>query len=201
MTSPDTLVSLEWTSVGGARDAMERLTGQGIRLVSSMDTVRRGGEFVGVGLSLTQGGSLTSLAAPVWQWGAYYEALIRRIQDKSLLSEYSGSSKALNYYWGMSAGVVELKLSDALPDSVRKLVLFLRDGIRAGTCDPFRGPLYDQSRKRRSADGERLSVERIVNMDWLNDNVMGSLPAYGQLDDTGKATVGVAGVIPQTEEA
>ncbi len=201
MTNPDALVSLEWSSVGGARDAIERLTGQGIRLISSLDTVRRGGDFLGVGLSLMQGGSLTSLAIPIWQWGAYYEALIRRIQDKSLQTEYSGSSKALNYYWGMSAGVVELKLSDALPDSVRKLAVFLRDGIRAGTCDPFRGPLYDQSRKRRSDEGERLSVERIVNMDWLNDNVVGRLPTYEQLDDTGKATVGVAGVIPESGEA
>ena len=201
MTNPDALVSLEWSSVGGARDAIERLTGQGIRLISSLDTVRRGGDFIGVGLSLMQGGSLTSLAIPVWQWGAYYEALIRRIQDKSLQTEYSGSSKALNYYWGMSAGVVELQLSDALPDSVRKLAVFLRDGIRAGTCDPFRGPLYDQSHKRRSDEGERLSVERIVNMDWLNDNVVGSLPKYEQLDDTGKATVGVAGVIPESGEA
>ena len=201
MTNPDALVSLEWSSVGGARGAMERLTGQGIRLISSADTVRRGGDFLGVGLSLMQGGSLTSLAIPIWQWGAYYEALIRRIQDKSLQSEYSGSSKALNYYWGMSAGVVELKLSDALPDSVRKLAVFLRDGIRAGTCDPFRGPLYDQSHKRRSDEGERLSVGRIVNMDWLNDNVVGRLPTYEQLDDTGKATVGVAGVIPESGEA
>ena len=201
MTNPDALVSLEWSSVGGARDAIERLTGQGIRLISSLDTVRRGGDFIGVGLSLMQGGSLTSLAIPIWQWGAYYEALIRRIQDKSLQTEYSGSSKALNYYWGMSAGVVELKLSDALPDSVRKLAVFLRDGIRAGTCDPFRGPLYDQSHKRRSDEGERLSVERIVNMDWLNDNVVGRLPTYEQLDDTGKATVGVAGVIPESGEA
>ena len=199
MTNPDALVSLEWSSVGGARDAIDRLTAQGIRLISSLDTVRRGGDFVGVGLSLMQGGSLTSLATPVWQWGAYYEALIRRIQDKSLQTEYVVSSKALNYYWGMSAGVVELKLSDALPDSVRKLAVFLRDGIRAGTCDPFRGPLYDQRHKRRSDEGERLSVERIVNMDWLNDNVMGALPKYEQLDDTGKATVGVAGIKASSE--
>ncbi|MBR0281093.1 MAG: BMP family ABC transporter substrate-binding protein [Oscillibacter sp.] len=199
MTNPDAEVVLDWSSVGGAKDAIARLTAQGIRIVSCMDTVRRGGEYVGAGLSLIQGGSQTVLAAPVWQWGAYYEALIRRIQDRSLQSEYAGSSKALNYYWGMSAGVVELKLSDALPDSVRKLAVFLRDGICGGTCDPFRGPLYDQKHKRCSADGERLSVERIINMDWLNENVLGSLPTFQQLDDTGKATVGVVGVKASSE--
>ena len=203
-TNPDAIVTLDWSSVGGAREAVSRLTAQGIRLVSFTDTVRRGGDYVGAGLSLVQGGSQTGLALPVWQWGAYYEALVRRIQDRSLQTEYAESSKALNYYWGMSAGVVELKLSEALPDSVRKLAYFLRAGICAGTCDPFRGPLRDQSHKLRSAEGEVLSVERIINMDWLNENVSGNIPAYRQLNDTGKATVGIAGIQPltaQTEEA
>ena len=201
MTNPDAAVVLDWSTVGGAREALSRLTARGIRLVSFTDTVRRGGDYVGVGLSLVQGGSQAGLAVPVWQWGAYYEALVRRIQDHSLQAEYAESSKALNYYWGMSAGVIELKLSEALPDSVRKLAYFLRAGICAGTCDPFRGPLRDQSRKLRSADGEVLSVERIINMDWLNENVSGEIPAYGQLNDTGKATVGIAGVKSSAEEA
>ena len=117
MSNPDAVVVLDWSTVGGAREAVARLTAQGIRLVSFTDTVRRGGDYVGVGLSLVQGGSQTGLALPVWQWGAYYEALVRRVQDHSLQAEYAESSKALNYYWGMSAGVVELKLSEALPDS------------------------------------------------------------------------------------
>ncbi len=202
MTNPDAAVVLDWSAVGGGpREAVARLMAQGIRLISFTDTVRRGGDYIGVGLSLVQGGSQYGLALPVWQWGAYYEALVRRIQDKSLQTEYAESSKALNYYWGMSAGVVELKLSEALPDSVRKLAYFLRAGICAGTCDPFRGPLRDQSHKSRSADGEILGVERIINMDWLNENVSGEIPAYGQLNDTGKATVGIAGVKSSAEEA
>lgn len=32
----------------------------------------------------------------VWQWGAYYEAILRRIRSKSFQAEYQESSKALN---------------------------------------------------------------------------------------------------------
>lgn len=199
MTNPDASVTLEWSSVGSAADAVSRLTSQGIRLVSSLDTVRRGGEYVGMGLSLIQGGSQASLAVPVWNWGVYYETLIRRIRDKSFFAESSASAKALNYYWGMTSGVVDIKLSDALPDGAMRLAWVLRDAIRAGACDPFRGPLYAQSHKLRYAVGETLTVERIMNMDWLNENICGQLPSYGELDDTGKATVGIAGVKASSE--
>ncbi len=36
-------------------------------------------------------------------------------------------------------------------------------------------------------------------MDWLTDNIVGCIPAYEQLSDTGKATVGIVGV-PSTKE-
>ena len=206
MTNPDASVALEWSTVGSFSDAVSRLTSQGIRLISSQDMPRRGMEQDGMGLSLIQGGSQTSLAVPLWQWGTYYETLIRRIRDKSFFAEYAGSGKALNYYWGMSAGVVDIRLSHVLPDSVRKLALFLCNGIRADICDPFRGPIYDQSHKLRSADGESLDVNRVLNMDWLNENVCGQIPTYEELDDMGKATVGIAGVkasseFPETPEA
>ena len=31
-------------------------------------------------------------------------------------------------------------------------------------------------------------------MDWLSDNVVGNIPSYEELDETGKATVGIVGV-------
>ena len=41
------------------------------------------------------------LARPVWNWGAYYEQILRRMHDKTVQTEYESSSKALNYYWGV----------------------------------------------------------------------------------------------------
>ena len=125
---------------------------------------------------------------------------MRSIKSKTFQSEYHGSSKALNYYWGMSAGVVDLSCSEKLPDSVRKLAAVLKHGIRAGVCVPFRGPLHAQGGRQIAQEGDILTSEQIINMHWLNENIVGGLPAYDELDDTGKATVGIVGVDPAVQD-
>ena len=194
--SPRSKVCLEWSSVAGAESAAQRLTEQGIRLISSQDLTRltdRGRTPFGLGL-VNPDGSQVNLAMPVWRWGVYYEALLRRIRDGSFQSESAGSPKALNYYWGMSAGVVEMRYSDKLPEGVRKMAGLLEKSIRAGLCQPFTGPLYDQAGQLILDEGKVLTPEQIIDMSWLNENVSGAIPSYSELSDTGKATVWIAGV-------
>lgn len=194
LTNPLARVYLEWSSVEDAKTAVQRLTEKGIRLISAQDLARRGAPGHSFGLSVIEGDHQVNLAMPVWRWGIYYEAILRRIQDRSFQMEYQESHKALNYYWGLSSGVVDLRCSFRLPDSTRKLADLLRDGIRSGSCHPFRGPIYDQTGHKQVPEGDILDVERIITMDWLVENVVGSLPAYDELSDTGKATVGIVGV-------
>ena len=200
--NPRAKVYLEWSSVGGVEAATKRLTDRAIRLISSQDLGRLADRGrTPFGLSIVTEGGPVNLAMPVWQWGVYYEALLRRIRDKSFRAEYEESSKALNYYWGMSAGVVEMHYSDKLPDATRKLAGLLEKSIRAGLCEPFRGPLHDQSGHQIIGRDGSLPPEQIIDMAWLNENVVGSIPAYDQLTDIGKATVGIAGVMGPDEAA
>ena len=194
--NPRTKVWLEWSGVGGVEAATKRLTDRGIRLISSQDLARLADMgHTPFGLSLVTDAGQTPLAMPVWQWGVYYEAILRRIQDKSFQAEAAASPKALNYYWGMSAGVVEMHYSDKLPAATRKLAGLLERALRAGLCDPFRGPLYDQRGAMILARDGALTTEQIIDMTWLNENVRGSIPAYEDLTDVGKATVGIAGIM------
>ena len=62
----------------------------------------------------------------------------------------------------------------------------LRDSICSGV-EPFRGPLFNQEGKEIIGDQQTLSLEQIINMDWLVENVVGRIPLYDELDDTGKA--------------
>ena len=201
MTNPTAKVCLEWSSVGGVAAATKRLTDQGIRLISSQDQARLEEEgHSNFGLSLVNEAGQVNLARPVWQWGVYYEALIRRIRDKSFQAEYAESSKALNYYWGMSAGVVELYCSDKLPDSTRRLADWLQRGIRTDLFRPFQGPLYAQGGKKVLGAEQSLSAEQIIGMDWLNENITGAIPVYEELTETGKATVDMVGIEPSTKD-
>ncbi len=192
MVNPRTKVYLEWSTVGGAEAAIRRLTDRNIRLISSRDLARKGDRsWTSFGLSLISGEDRVILAAPVWQWGVYYEAMLRRIQDKSFQAEYEESGKALNYYWGMSAGVVAMRCTDKVPPSTHKLAELLQNSIQADLYYPFRGKLYAQGGKVLDGD---LTTEQIIGMDWLAENIVGSIPEYDQLNETGKATVDMVGV-------
>ncbi len=198
MVNPTAKVYLEWTSVDGAGAAMKRLTDRGIRLMSSQDMTRQGDEsWASFGLSLVSEGGRVNLAVPVWNWGVYYEEMLRRIRDKSFRAEYEETERAVNYYWGMSAGVVEVRCSEKVPPITRKLADLLQRSIRADLCRPFRGTLYAQGGREMKGD---LTTEQIITMDWLMENVEGSIPSYDQLTDVGKATVDQVGVKPAAKD-
>ena len=201
MVNPRARVVLEWTSVGGggADAAIARLTQRGIRLISSQDLLRRGDRAHIPGLNLIAEGTSVNLSTPLWQWGSYYEEMLRRVRSRTADAEYRESGRALNYYWGMSAGVVGLQCSDKVPPATRKLAALLQESIRSGACNPFLGPLYTQNGRVLENDA-LLTPEQIINMDYLMENVVGAIPRYEDLSEIGKATVDMVGVAPATKE-
>lgn len=200
MVNPLVKVRLEWSSVGGIDAATQRLRDRGIKLISAQDTKSfRESARSDFGLAIIDENGQTPLATPVWQWGRYYEAIIKSIRDGKFKSEYEESNRALNYYWGLSAGVVDFKCFDVLPESVRRLASLLRDSICSGV-EPFKGPLFDQTGEEIVGEDETLSTEQIITMDWLVENIVGAIPKYDELDETGKATADVVGVEPSTKE-
>ena len=135
LTNPRVKVHLDWSSVGNLHSAADRLTAKGIRLICSRSlenpdsvSVAENPQSVPVAENsgavpvsenpesvpgaftlsvITDAGEVT-LAEAFYRWGVYYDAILRRIRDGSFQAEYAESGKALNYYWGMAQGVVEL---------------------------------------------------------------------------------------------
>lgn len=199
--NPRAKVYLEWYALGGAAAAAQRLLDRGVRLISSMDMAKLEDRLSrNYGLFLMEEGKQTGLAMPVWRWGVYYEAMLRQIRSKALQNEYAGSSKALNYYWGLSAGVVEVMFSEKLPNGAKKLATLLRSGICAGSCDPFQGPITAQDGGVVIGEEQHLELDQIMSMDWLAENVVGTIPTYEELDEIGQATVRIMGVAPSTPD-
>ena len=200
MVNPRATVYLEWSSVDGMEQAKRRLTDRGIDLISLQDMISVDPGGFSYGLAQMTDHGPVNLAMPVLQWGVYYETILRQVLDGTLRAEYAESRKALNYYWGMTSGVVDLRCSGRLPECTRKMALFLRRSICAGICEPFAGPIYTQAGWTVNGEnGAGLSPEQIVNMDWLAENVVGALPRYDQLSEIGKATVDMVGVDPSKD--
>jgi len=204
MANPRSKVYLEWSTVKGAKEAALSLSRRHIHLISSQDNARFSeDDRRSFGLSHIGHDKTDLLAVPVWKWGVYYEKLLRSVLDKTIKSEYINTARALNYYWGMSAGVVDIEYAPALPLASRRYADFFRSSLISGVGKPFLTPFYSQSGEIIGSRQKELSLEQIISMDYLVDNVVGSIPTYDELSDKGKSTVDTVGVSrakPKTED-
>lgn len=195
MANPRAKVFLEWAAVKGAKEAAISLNQQHIHIISSQDTARyQQDDRHSFGLSHIGHDKTDLLAVPVWKWGVYYERILRGMLESILQSDYAGSSRALNYYWGMSAGVVDLEYAPALPLASRRYADFFRESLIHNVGTPFLTPFYTQSGEIIGARQHALSLEQIIRMDYLVDNVVGSIPTYDELTPIGKMTVEMMGI-------
>ena len=127
-----------------------------------------------------------------WNWGYFYERIIRSIFDGSWDS--FDKNHAVNYWWGLSAGAADIVLSKNIPDSVRTLADNLKWNIIHKTLDPFHMTIYDQNGVLRNDGVNRLTPMERLNIDWLCDNVIGSIPELDDVMDMSKETVRLLGI-------
>ena len=127
-------------------------------------------------------GKPVNLAMPLLHWGKFYEQLIRTIMNGTWkYDDNSSEKKAINYWWGMSAGVVDVICSRNLPIGTQRLVDLLKKTICTGEFNPFTGILYSQDGVIQSDPHRDLSPEEIVSIDWLAENIIGHIPSEDEL--------------------
>jgi len=196
MANPRAEVFLEWSSVKGAKEAALSLSRQHIHIISSQDTARyTQDDRRSFGLSHIDHEKTDLLAVPVWKWGVYYEKILRSMLDKTIKSEYVNTARALNYYWGMSAGVVDVEYAPALPPASRRYADFFRSSLISGVGKPFLTPFYTQNGNIIGSRQSELTLEQIISMDYLVDNVVGTIPSYDELSKVGQETVDMVGIL------
>lgn len=132
---------------------------------------------------------------PVWHWGRFYEQLIRTIMDGTWKYDDNPSDKkAINYWWGMSAGVADIVCSQTLPIGTKRLVELLNSNIKNRIFDPFAGELYSQTGVIQKESWKSLSPEEVVTMEWLAENVIGEIPKRQELKKRSEPLVQQQGV-------
>ena len=104
------------------------------------------------------------------------------------------AKKAINYWWGMSAGVIDVICSQNLPIGTKRLIELLKSTILSGEFNPFSGILYSQNKVVQDDPNRSLTPEEIVTMDWLAENVIGDIPQMEELQDKAKPVTSQQGV-------
>lgn len=192
--NPRAKVYLEWSTLKD-HDIYKTFWEQQISYVSNQDMITPENASRQFGLYHINNDEITNLVMPVWNWGIFYEKLLQSIMSGSWKKEDdTEGAKALNYWWGMSAGVIDIICSQNLPASTRQLVDLLKHLICKGELAPFDGEIVAQDGTVMSKANERMHPEEIVTMNWLVDNVIGFIPTAEELTEQAKPVVLMQGV-------
>lgn len=109
------------------------------------------------------------LTNPVWNWGPYYVKAVQAVMD--------GTWKSEQYSGDMADGMVELALfGNKIPDDVKKLVEDAKAKIISGELEVFTGPISDNQGNVKVQEGQKLTLEEVLGMNWLVKGVEGTIP-------------------------
>lgn len=195
LTNPNAKIHLKWSCVDG--QPVSELGGLGVEVISTLDIPMPGWSEGQWGtFRLRKDGSTELLSSPYWDWGTFYVQFARGILGGVRYNKLFGKheSRALNYWWGMSSGVIGLECTDAVPEGTKALAELLKNGIVNGSIDPFRRRITSQEGEVRNDGSVVFSPEEILHMDWLCDNVNGDIPKYDVLTEKARSLVRILGI-------
>lgn len=206
LTNPDAKIRLKWSCVEG--QPLAELKELGVEVVSTLDIPMPGWNEGQWGtFRMRPDGSTELIASPYWDWGAFYVQFVRSILGGTRESRLFGKHerRAVNYWWGMSSGVIGVEWTNAIPAGTKALAELLKNGIVDGSIDPFCCHITSQDGIVRNDGNSILSPEEILHMDWLCDNVEGSIPDYDSLAEKARSLVRLQGIyrdkIPAQKES
>ncbi len=194
MVKPQAKVRLHWRCVKEEYQSGQK--GEGI-ILAKETTMPEGAERL-YGLYQQLDGTNVRLAAGVTDWGKFYCRILELIADGTWKKQTGKSKRSLNYWWGFSAGVVELVCSKQLPCGTKKLVDKFRRFLSWGVYHPFEGVIYDQEGRAHGSEDVVLDLEEIITMNWLCENVVGRIPVKEELTEKAQELVALQGVLEET---
>jgi basic membrane protein A and related proteins len=110
------------------------------------------------------------LTSTVWNWAPYYIDRVRAVMDGTWAPE--------SYYGDMAGGMVDLApFGERVDEEARAQIEERKQEIIDGTFAPFRGPVVDQDGTERVAEGEEMTLEELLSMDFFVEGVIGDIPS------------------------
>lgn len=183
MVCPDARVLLAWSSEKDG-NPQKRLMDAGVDLIAGADMLAPSHSPRPYGLYRPQGEGGVNLASSLWHWGKFYQRILQTILNGSwgrTAAELSGDS--INYWWGISSGLIDVIVSKAVPARCVQLMEMVKKQIVNESFQIFSGDIRDQQNRLRTPGGVPLSPPQIVRMDWLASNVEGHMPKPGELTE------------------
>jgi basic membrane protein A len=113
------------------------------------------------------------LTSAIWNWGPYYIDIVESVMDGTWQSE--------QYWGGWQDGVVDMApIADFVPEDIRATIEEEVARFKSGEetiYAIFTGPIADQSGEIRVPEGQSMTDEELLSMNWFVEGVQGDIPS------------------------
>lgn len=188
--NPDATIYVVWTGAwydpARAKEAALSLIDQGCDVIAQHQdspapqqaAQERGVYSIGYHSDMYKFAPKAHLTAAIWNWSVIYSYVIEEVMK--------GTWKSEEIWWGIDKGVVDVApFNPVVPEDVKQLVLNEKEKYLKHEFPeqyPFVGPIYDQNGNLVKAEGEVMTDEELLSMSFFVDNVVGEIPAAGQVE-------------------
>ena len=183
--NPEATVRVVWTNTWfnpqTERQAAEALLDGGADVIAQhQDTAGpqqaaedRGLYGVGYNADMSPLATDAVLTSAIWNWGPYYIDIVESV--------INGTWESEQYWGGWQDGVVDMApVADFVPDDIRATIEEEVARFKSGEetiYTIFTGPIADQSGEIRVPEGQSMTDEELLSMDWFVEGVQGDIPS------------------------
>ena len=192
MVNPQARIYLNWFSASWFK-ADNPFEDPEIRVICNRDITAPNHDARDYGLYLREGREIINMATLIPRWGPFYRMMIERILNGTF-NQSESKEKVTNYWWGFGSHVLDVAFSSRFDPYAARIINHFREELRAGTFSPFEGELRDQAGALRCPADRRLTPAEILCMDYLADNIVGTLPQPEELIETAQPLVRLQGI-------
>lgn len=109
-----------------------------------------------------------NITSAVWNWGKYYTYAVKQVLD--------GDYKPEAWWGDMSTGIADIApISENAADGTKEAVEKARKEIIDGKLVVFSGPIKNNQGEEVLKEGESLTDEQLLSMDWFVEGVIGTV--------------------------
>ena len=178
--NPDVEVKIIWVNSwfdpGKESDAARALIDQGADVISQHTdspapmqvAEQRGVKAFGQASDMAEFGPDAQVTAIVDDWSPYYIDRVGKVID--------GSWESTDTWGGLADGEVVMSTYMNIPDDVAARAKETEEAIRSGELHPFRGPIRNQAGEEVAAEGETLSDEELLGMNYYVEGIDDTIP-------------------------
>ena len=192
MVQPKAKIYLNWTSLL-SYDVTEPFHDPEIKVICNRDLTAPNHGSRDSGLYIRSDGEFRSMATLIPRWGIFYRHVIEQVQ-KGTFDQAGAGSSPLNYWWGFPSRVLDVAFSSRMDPYMVRLIRNFQNQMEEQGFTPFEGLLLDQQGKNRCESDQRLTPAEILCMDYLADNVVGSLPSAEELVESARPLIQSQGI-------